>query len=72
MYIAEMQKNDRLASTYSLRLCHLYNCLPLPAACSAVEEILSESIFRFGKGTKVLTERPSIYPAHRPDRTTVT
>lgn len=34
----------------------LYNLLPLPAACSAVVEVLSESIFKYGKGTKVLTE----------------
>lgn len=34
----------------------LYNLLPLPAACSAVTEVLSESIFKYGKGTKVLTE----------------
>lgn len=34
----------------------LYALLPLPAASSAIEEALSESIFRFGKGTKVLTE----------------
>lgn len=35
---------------------HLYSLLPLPAASSAIAEILSESIFKFGKGTKVLTE----------------
>ncbi|AFR92571.1 hypothetical protein C343_00448 [Cryptococcus neoformans C23] len=34
----------------------LYNLLPLPAACSAVVEVLSESIFKYGKGTKILTE----------------
>ncbi|WVQ82597.1 hypothetical protein IAT38_004727 [Cryptococcus sp. DSM 104549] len=34
----------------------LYNILPLPAACSAVVEVLTESIFKFGKGTKILTE----------------
>jgi hypothetical protein len=34
----------------------LYALLPLPAASSAVSEALSESIFKFGKGTKVLTE----------------
>lgn len=34
----------------------LYNLLPLPAASSALVEVLSESIFKFGKGTKVLTE----------------
>ncbi len=34
----------------------LYNLLPLPAASSALVEALSESIFKFGKGTKVLTE----------------
>ena len=34
----------------------LYDLLPLPAASSAVSEALSESIFKFGKGTKVLTE----------------
>ena len=34
----------------------LYNLLPLPAASLALVEILGESIFRFGKGTKVLTE----------------
>nr|XP_031862141.1 uncharacterized protein CI109_002554 [Kwoniella shandongensis]KAA5529213.1 hypothetical protein CI109_002554 [Kwoniella shandongensis] len=34
----------------------LYNLLPLPAASSALVEVLSESLFKFGKGTKVLTE----------------
>ncbi|ORX41250.1 armadillo-type protein [Kockovaella imperatae] len=34
----------------------LYNLLPLPAASSALVEALSESVFRYGKGTKVLTE----------------
>ncbi|KAK4687604.1 importin-13, partial [Tremellales sp. Uapishka_1] len=34
----------------------LYNVLPLPSASSALVEILSESIFKFGKGTKILTE----------------
>nr|ODO01293.1 hypothetical protein L204_02021 [Cryptococcus depauperatus CBS 7855] len=34
----------------------LYNTLPLPAASSAIAEILSESIFKYGKGTKILTE----------------
>ena len=34
----------------------LYDLLPLTAASSAVTEILSESIFKFGKGTKLLTE----------------
>jgi hypothetical protein len=35
---------------------HLYRLLPLPAASSAVTEILLESTFRFGKATKALTE----------------
>lgn len=35
---------------------HLYNLLPLPAASTTLVEVLSESIFRFGKGTKILTE----------------
>lgn len=34
----------------------LYSLLPLPAASSAVTEILSESVFKYGKGTKSLTE----------------
>ena len=34
----------------------LYDLLPLPAASSALVEALSESLFKFGKGTKVLTE----------------
>ncbi|WWD06250.1 hypothetical protein V865_004336 [Kwoniella europaea PYCC6329] len=34
----------------------LYNLLPMPAASSALVEVLSESIFKYGKGTKVLTE----------------
>ncbi|WVF66636.1 hypothetical protein IAT40_001376 [Kwoniella sp. CBS 6097] len=34
----------------------LYSLLPMPAASSALVEVLSESIFKFGKGTKVLTE----------------
>ena len=34
----------------------LYALLPLPAASSAVSEALTESIFKYGKGTKVLTE----------------
>lgn len=35
---------------------HLYRLLPHPAASSALVEVLSESIFKFGKGTKILTE----------------
>ncbi|RSH89503.1 hypothetical protein EHS25_002053 [Saitozyma podzolica] len=34
----------------------LYSLLPLAAASSTLVEVLSESIWRFGKGTKVLTE----------------
>lgn len=34
----------------------LYSLFPSPAAMSAVSEVLSESEFKFGKGTKVLTE----------------
>ncbi|WRT63297.1 uncharacterized protein IL334_000202 [Kwoniella shivajii] len=34
----------------------LYNLLPMPAASSALVEVLSESIFKYGKGTKLLTE----------------
>ncbi|KAK8844673.1 hypothetical protein IAR55_006522 [Kwoniella newhampshirensis] len=34
----------------------LYDLLPLPAASSALVEVLSESLFKFGKGTKILTE----------------
>jgi hypothetical protein len=34
----------------------LYTLLPFPPASSAVTEILSESVFRYGKGAKVLTE----------------
>ena len=34
----------------------LYELLPLPAAASALGEVLSESIFKFGKGAKILTE----------------
>ncbi|WWC85404.1 uncharacterized protein L201_000267 [Kwoniella dendrophila CBS 6074] len=34
----------------------LYNLLPMPAASSALVEVLSESIFKYGKGTKILTE----------------
>ncbi|ORY23548.1 armadillo-type protein [Naematelia encephala] len=34
----------------------LYSLLPLPSACSTIEEILSESVFKFGKGAKLLTE----------------
>ncbi|WVR03182.1 hypothetical protein IAU60_000173 [Kwoniella sp. DSM 27419] len=33
-----------------------YGLLPMPAASSALVEVLSESIFKFGKGTKILTE----------------
>jgi len=35
---------------------HLYNLLPIPAASSALVEVLSESIFKLGKGAKILTE----------------
>ncbi|KAL7420320.1 hypothetical protein Q5752_005289 [Cryptotrichosporon argae] len=35
---------------------HLFQLLPLPAASSAIAEVCSESIFKYGKGTKVLTE----------------
>lgn len=35
---------------------HIYSLLPLPAASSVLEEVLSESIFKYGKGTKILTE----------------
>jgi len=34
----------------------LYALLPLPAASSALVEALSESLFKYGKGTKILTE----------------
>nr|XP_019048282.1 hypothetical protein I302_02051 [Kwoniella bestiolae CBS 10118]OCF27212.1 hypothetical protein I302_02051 [Kwoniella bestiolae CBS 10118] len=34
----------------------LYDLLPMPAASSALVEVLSESIFKYGKGTKLLTE----------------
>ena len=34
----------------------LYGLLPLPAASSALVEVLSESLFKFGKGAKILTE----------------
>lgn len=35
---------------------HLYALLPLPAASSTLVEVLSESIFKYGKGTKIITE----------------
>jgi hypothetical protein len=35
---------------------HLINLLPLPAASATLVEVLSESIFNYGKGTKVVTE----------------
>ena len=43
-------------SELSELLPHLYGLLPLPAASSALVEVLSESIFKFGKGAKILTE----------------
>lgn len=43
-------------SELSALLPSLYNLLPLPSACSVLEEVLSESVFRFGKGSKILTE----------------
>jgi hypothetical protein len=43
-------------SELSELLPHLYRLLPLPAASSALDEVLSESIFKFGKGAKILTE----------------
>ena len=45
-----------MSSELTALLPSLYALLPLPAASSAIEETLSESIFKFGKGTKVLTE----------------
>jgi hypothetical protein len=35
---------------------HLIELLPLPAASATMVEVLSESIFNYGKGTKVVTE----------------
>lgn len=35
---------------------HLISLLPLPAASNTLVEVLSESIFNYGKGTKVVTE----------------
>ena len=35
---------------------HLYSLLPMPAASAAVVEVLSESLFKYGKGAKILTE----------------
>ncbi|RXK39632.1 hypothetical protein M231_03134 [Tremella mesenterica] len=35
---------------------HLYGLLPMPAASATLVEVLSESIFKYGKGAKVLTE----------------
>lgn len=43
-------------SDLSALLPHLYGLLPLPAASSALVEVLSESLFKFGKGAKILTE----------------
>lgn len=34
----------------------MYRLLPLPAASATITEILTESVFRFGKGTRALTE----------------
>lgn len=48
--------DDADGSELTALLPSLYDLLPLPAACSAISEALSESIFKFGKGTKVLTE----------------
>lgn len=45
-----------MTSELSELLPHLYGLLPLPAASSALVEVLSESIFKFGKGAKILTE----------------
>jgi hypothetical protein len=45
-----------MSSELTALLPHLYGLLPLPAASSALVEVLSESIFKFGKGTKILTE----------------
>lgn len=44
------------ADQLSALLPHIYSLLPLPAASSLLEEVLSESIFKYGKGTKILTE----------------
>ncbi|ODN73851.1 hypothetical protein L202_07374 [Cryptococcus amylolentus CBS 6039] len=35
---------------------NLYTLLPLPQASSTIVEVLSESIWKYGKGTKMLTE----------------
>lgn len=43
-------------SDLSALLPHLYGLLPLPSASSALVEVLSESLFKFGKGAKILTE----------------
>lgn len=52
-----MLRGDELIRSELISLLHpLYALLPFPPACSAVSEILTESVFRFGKGTKVLTE----------------
>ncbi|KAL1406931.1 hypothetical protein Q8F55_006343 [Vanrija albida] len=44
------------ADELSALLPHLYALLPLPAASTTLVEVLSESIFKYGKGTKILTE----------------
>lgn len=44
------------ASNLLTLLPELYRLLPLVAASSTITEILTESIFRFGKATKALTE----------------
>jgi hypothetical protein len=48
--------NANQCSEITTLLPAIYNLLPLTAASSALVEILSESVFRYGKGTKILTE----------------
>ncbi|CAK9779796.1 ARM repeat-containing protein [Cutaneotrichosporon oleaginosum] len=44
------------ADEMSALLPHIFALLPLPAASGTIAEVLSESIFKFGKGSKILTE----------------
>ncbi|BEJ13429.1 hypothetical protein CspHIS471_0306030 [Cutaneotrichosporon sp. HIS471] len=44
------------ADELSALLPHIFGLLPLPAASTTIAEVLSESIFKFGKGSKILTE----------------
>lgn len=54
--VRQQGRKADLASDLTALLPHLYGLLPLPAASSALVEVLSESLFKFGKGAKILTE----------------